>query len=176
MIVQIIIEHYFYIFPMVPIVIHSAMAPWEAHRNSDQQLSLDDCRWMMIVKVICSTTYLKGWYTHANQTVREPFANQMHICVDGTANIHRAICEWFAYHSLRTKICWFFAQTQRELGESCALCSSQVGGKLIYQVRNANCLRTIHKALGSHVCTGLNTASTEKKAWKCRSIHQNWSV
>ncbi len=64
----------------------------------------------------------KAWYTHANQTVHEPnrtkqFMNQMRLGVDGTANMHCAIRKRFAYHSLRTKICRFFAQTQRELGE-----------------------------------------------------------
>ncbi len=64
------------------------------------------------------------WFAH--QMVRAPlangsrtackwFANQMRVCVDGTVNLLCAIREWFAYHLLRTKICQFFARTQREL-------------------------------------------------------------
>ncbi len=56
-----------------------------------------------------------------------------------------AICERFAYCSLRTKICWFFAQTQWELGAPCVLCSLQVRGKLIFHALSANWLRTDHK-------------------------------
>ncbi len=48
-------------------------------------------------------------YTHANQ---------MCVCVDGTANIRCAICEWYAYHSPRTKICWLL----REHKGNCAPC------------------------------------------------------
>ncbi len=42
-------------------------------------------------------------YTSApngSQTTREWLANQMHVCVDGTANLCCAIHERFTYHSL----------------------------------------------------------------------------
>ncbi len=71
--------------------------------------------WKMCVKVS---------YTRACQTVW--FANQMHVCVDGTANLRCAIREWFAYRSLRTKFCQFFAQTQRELDAPGVLSTNRV--------------------------------------------------
>ncbi len=43
------------------------------------------------------------------------FANQMHVCVNGTANLLCAICEWFAYLSPQTEIGRPFARAQREL-------------------------------------------------------------
>ncbi len=67
-------------------------------------------------------------------------ANQMCICVNGTANLHCAIRERFAYHSPRTEIGWFSAQTQRELDVPGVLCSPQVRGKLINRAPSANCL------------------------------------
>ncbi len=45
----------------------------------------------------------------------EWFANQMRVCLDGTANLCCVVCDWFAYHLLWTKIYQFFVQTQREL-------------------------------------------------------------
>ncbi len=57
-----------------------------------------------------------GWnvkpriYEHAKW-----LADQVRVCVDGAANLRCAICEQFAYHSLRTKICQFFVRTRREL-------------------------------------------------------------
>ncbi len=52
---------------------------------------------------------------NGSQTARKQFANQMCICVGGTANLRCAVCEQLAYHSLRTEICRFFVGTQREL-------------------------------------------------------------
>ncbi len=57
-------------------------------------------------------------YTSApngSRTACERFANQMHVCVDRTANLLCTVREWFAYQSPRTKICLFFVRTQREL-------------------------------------------------------------
>ncbi len=42
-------------------------------------------------------------------------AQQMHVCVDGTANLLCASRKWFPYCSPRIKICQFFVWTQREL-------------------------------------------------------------
>ncbi len=72
--------------------------------------------------------------------VRKLFANQMHVCVDETVNLRCAICKQFAYRSPQTKICWFFARTQRELDVPGVLCSPQVRGKLINRAPSANCL------------------------------------
>ncbi len=57
-----------------------------------------------------------------NDKARYTHANQMRVRVHRTANMHCAICKWFAYRSPRTKICRDFAQTQRELGEPGVLC------------------------------------------------------
>ncbi len=62
----------------------------------------------------------------------QQIANQMRECVDGTANLHYAICKQFTYHLLRTEICRIFVRTQRELGVPSILCSPQVCRKLIY--------------------------------------------
>ncbi len=80
--------------------------------------------------------------------VREPLANtrtvhEPNVRVDGTANLCCTVCEWFAYCSWQTKICWFFVWTQRALGVPRVLCSPQVRRKLIYHAPNANCSRTI---------------------------------
>ncbi len=64
--------------------------------------------------------------TNGSPTAHKWFANQMCVCVDGTANLHCAICEWFAYHSPRTKTCQFFVQTQRELDASGVLSMHQM--------------------------------------------------
>ncbi len=83
--------------------------------------------WQRSLVTVYSGQTSKGKYTHANQMVRKPnahmcrwnceyalchvwmvrilfaadiflwFANQMRICVDGTANMHCAMCEWFVY-------------------------------------------------------------------------------
>ncbi len=98
-------------------------------------------------------------YTSAlngSQTARERFTNQMLVCVDGTANLYCAICEWFAYRSPWTEICWFFAQTQRELDAQGVLCSPHVCGKLINRAPSTNYSQTVWFACGSLVCTGLN--------------------
>ncbi len=49
------------------------------------------------------------------QTTSEWFANQIRVCVDGTANLCCTIHEQCAYHSPQTKICRVLARTQREL-------------------------------------------------------------
>ncbi len=86
-------------------------------------------------QILTNTSLLfKGQYT---------YANRMSVCVNETANMRCTICEWFAYHSPQTKLCRFFAQTQRELCTLCVLCSPQICRKLIYQVPIANCLQTI---------------------------------
>ncbi len=70
----------------------------------------------------------------------EWFTNQMHVCVDGTANLRCPIRKQFAYHSPRTEICQFFARTQRELDAPGVHCSPQVCEKLINRAPSANCL------------------------------------
>ncbi len=37
----------------------------------------------------------------------------MHVCVDGTSNLHSAVCEQFAYYLPLTKICQFFGQKHK---------------------------------------------------------------
>ncbi len=39
---------------------------------------------------------------------------QKWVCVNQTANLHCAVCEWFAYSSPRTKVCRFFAVEHKE--------------------------------------------------------------
>ncbi len=64
------------------------------------------------------------------------------------------ICKQFTYCSLRTKICWFFAEMERELGALCVVRLPQVRGKLIYQAPSANCSQTVWFTCGLHVYTG----------------------
>ncbi len=77
------------------------------------------------------------------RTAREWFANQMRICMDGTANLRCLVCKWFTHHLLQTKICRFFARTHRELEALGVLCSRQVRGKLIYHASSANCSQVV---------------------------------
>ncbi len=106
--------------------------------------------------------------------MHKQFASQMHVCVDGTANLCCAICEWFAYCSLRTKICRLSAQTQRGLDAPGVLCSPQVCGKLFYHTPNANCSRTIwftcvyHPLIQEYTCTQASHALN-----KSASAHRN---
>ncbi len=44
------------------------------------------------------------------------YANQMHVCVDGTANLRCAIREWFTFCSARTKICQYFCANAKRTG------------------------------------------------------------
>ncbi len=83
---------------------------WKAmlHAFCRHELMGSNVALMMLSLVYTST--LNGL-----RTTCEWFMNQMRVCVDRTANLSCAIHEWFTYHSLRTEICWFFAQTQREL-------------------------------------------------------------
>ncbi len=67
-------------------------------------------------------------------------ANQMRVCVDGTANLSCTIRKRFACRSPQTEICEFFARTQRELDTPGVFCSPQVRGKLINRAPGANCL------------------------------------
>ncbi len=70
--------------------------------------------------------FYKALYTRLCRMVRKRFANQMHVCVVGTANLRCAVHERFAYRLLRNKICRFFAQTQRELDAPGVLFMHQV--------------------------------------------------
>ncbi len=82
----------------------------------------------------CGVLLLHSWfYTRRGFDLKpriheraEWFANQMRVCVDGTANLCCAIHKRFAYHSPRTKICRFFVRTQRELDESGVLSMHKV--------------------------------------------------
>ncbi len=99
------------------------------------------------------------------RTARERFVNQMRVCVDGTANLRCAICKWFTYHLPRTKICCFFARTQRELDAPGVLCSPQVRGKLINRAPNKCRTRTAQRISGALMYTKLY--SLGKIIWKC---------
>ncbi len=79
----------------------------------------------------------------------------MHVCVDGTPNLCCAVCAWFAYHSPQTKICQFFAQTQRELDAQGVLCLSQVCKKLINRALLTRRMRTAQRVSGALVYTKL---------------------
>ncbi len=87
------------------------------------------------------------------QTTYEWFANQMRICVDGTANQRCTIYEWFAYCSPQTKICQFFVRTQRELDTLCVFCLPLVRGKLINCVPNMRHTRMVQRISGALVYT-----------------------
>ncbi len=108
----------------------------------------------------------KASYTRACRMVREPLANQMRVCVDGTANLHCAVCEQFAYCSLQTEICLFFAQTQRELNAPGVLCSLQVWGKLINCAPLTRCLRTAQRISGTLVYTKFKPSATPFQLYK----------
>ncbi len=103
----------------------------------------------------------------------EWFANQMRMCVNGTANLRCAICKRVAYHSARTKICRFFARTQRELDAPGVLCSPQVRGKLINRAPNmchkrmAQCTR-VYKGLS---CSHYTQSSS--KYCQCYCVTRN---
>ncbi len=58
-------------------------------------------------------------------------ANQIRVCVDGTANLHCVIRKQFAY---------CLPQTEIELDAPGVLCSPQVHRKLINRVPSVNCL------------------------------------
>ncbi len=77
----------------------------------------------------------------------------MHVCVDRTANLRCAIREWFAYCSLRTKICWFFARTQRELDVPGIPCLPQLHRKLMNRTPNTCRVRTVQCVSGALVYT-----------------------
>ncbi len=79
------------------------------------------------------------------------------MCVDGTANMCCTICKQFPYCTPRTKICWFFARTQRELGALGIPCSPKVHRKFIHHAPSPNCSQTIWFVCGLHVCTSFNT-------------------
>ncbi len=85
----------------------------------------------------------------------EWFANQMRLCVDRTANLLCAIHKRFAYHSPQTEICWFFAQTQRELDASGVLCLPQVHRKLINHTPLTRRMQTVQRVSGVLVYTNL---------------------
>ncbi len=58
--------------------------------------------------------WCKASYTQTHRMVHEPLANSSRTkCV--YVWIRLRTCARFAYHSPQTKICWFFARTQREL-------------------------------------------------------------
>ncbi len=78
----------------------------------------------------------------------------VYTCEPNGSNMSCAICKWFAYCSRQTKICLFFAQTQRELGAVCHVFASGLW-KLIYHSPSTNRSQTVWLACGSHVCTGL---------------------
>ncbi len=84
-------------------------------------LSLHKCSWLhyLVEIIILWVSFLilvvKVSFTRACRMVHEQFAYQMRVCVDGTANLCCIVHKWFADHSARTKICWFFVWTQREL-------------------------------------------------------------
>ncbi len=59
--------------------------------------------------------------SNGSRIARKRFANQMHVCVDGTANLRCIVCKRFAYCSPRTKI-W----TQREMDAPSVLSMHQV--------------------------------------------------
>ncbi len=92
----------------------------------------------------------------------------MHTCEPNTC-----ICGWNCEHMLRClqTVRIPFATNQNllvfmsENKGNCTyhidrfiLCSPQVCRKLIYHTPSVNCLQTIHKPFGSHVCTSLKHA------------------
>ncbi len=96
------------------------------------------------------------------QTARKWFANQMCVCVDETANLCGAICEWFAYCSTRNEICQCFARTQRELDASGVLCSPQVCGKLINRAPLMHRTQRVQRESGALLYTKLMTFRQKK--------------
>ncbi len=96
----------------------------------------------------------------------EWFANRsMRVCVDGTANQCCAMHGQFAYRLPRTKICWFFARTQRELDAVVSfhapsvLCSHQVCGKFINRAPNTRRTWTVQRVSGALVYTRFKEAA-----------------
>ncbi len=94
--------------------------------------------------------------------VCKPLANQMRVRVDGTENLRYTVHEWFAYHLPQTKICRFFARTQRELNapgvlstHRVFLCSPQVRGKLINRTLLTRRMWTAQRVSGAFVYTKL---------------------
>ncbi len=95
------------------------------YHSSKLQIIVENriAKWLcthILLHDLCHTLYLcinprihkrTKWFTNRSQTVRKPNARS----VNGTANRRRATCERFTYHSPRTKVCRFFAQTQRKL-------------------------------------------------------------
>ncbi len=76
------------------------------------------------LKIILSLIYSSA--PNGLWTACKWFVNQMRICVDGTANLRCAICEWFAYRSLWTGICWFLREHKEnwicQVSFPCTLC------------------------------------------------------
>ncbi len=76
--------------------------------------------------------------THRILKCTECFANQMHVCMDGTASLHCTACERFAYpFPANQNLSVFCANTKITGYAECSfhvpgvLCSPQVRGKLI---------------------------------------------
>ncbi len=95
----------------------------------------------MVILSLVYTSALNG-----SQTTREWFANQMRVCVNGTANLY-TVHKQFAYHSPQIEIRRFFVRTHRELDAPGVLCSPQIRGKVINRAPHANgavCKRCTH--------------------------------
>ncbi len=73
------------------------------------------------------------------------FANQMRVCVDGTANLCCPVRKWLPYHSPQSKICWLTGCAVCSFHALDVLFSSQVRRKLINRAPLTRRTRTVGK-------------------------------
>ncbi len=101
-------------------------------------------------------------YTSASnglQTACEQLANQMHVCVNATANLRCAIleiCRFLCEHKKNWLRRVSFPCTGCPFHALSVLYSSQVREKLINRALLTQCTRTAQSVSGALVCTKLN--------------------